>query len=121
MELLIVENNPEVSEVLTDYFTDQGYHVILVYSAEVALAAMEKCRVPFDAVITTNALPEMSGVDMATVIKRDYPQTPVVLISGTDLGPVPQQVDAFYVKPFDIEELGHGVKRLVEEHSSAQA
>lgn len=110
IKLLIVEPNPDVSELLAAYFIN--YDVTIVFSAESALEIMEKKGSLFDLVITTNYLSGMKGVKLVSIIKKTFSNIPIILISGLPIETLPKGLDAFYQKPFDIEELGCAVKRL---------
>jgi len=114
-KLLIIENDPDVAELLVGYFVNhptERYEVGSTSTAQSALSAI-LADPSFDLVITTNHLGDMKGVDLFAKIKEVSPDLPVILISGLPVSPLPKGISAFYEKPFDIEELGCAVKRLI--------
>lgn len=80
MEILLVEDSPEVSLITVEYLTELGHRVIAVTDAE--LAVEQVAQRPFDAVMTDVSLPGMSGIDLAKELVKKYPTLPVVIASG---------------------------------------
>lgn len=80
MEILLVEDSPEVSLITVEYLTELGHQVVAVVDAE---SAVEKAAAQrFDAVMTDVSLPGMSGIDLAKTLIARYPGLPVVIASG---------------------------------------
>jgi CheY-like chemotaxis protein len=80
MEVLLVEDNSEVSLITVEYLTELGHSAVAVSAAEPALARLAERR--FDAVLTDVSLPGMSGIDLAKELVKQYPKLPVVISSG---------------------------------------
>lgn len=80
MEVLLVEDNHEVSLITVEYLTELGHHAVAVADAESAIDRLG--REPFDAVMTDVSLPGMSGIDLAKELTKKYPKLPVVISSG---------------------------------------
>ena len=80
MEVLLVEDNSEVSLITVEYLTELGHSAVAVPAAESALARLAERS--FDAVMTDVSLPGMSGIDLAKELSRQYPNLPVVISSG---------------------------------------
>ena len=80
LRILLVEDEPQVRQVLTAFLEMDGHHV---QGADHAAEALSKFREGnFDLVITDKAMPGMSGDQMAVEIKKISPKMPVVLLSG---------------------------------------
>jgi CheY-like chemotaxis protein len=78
--ILIVDDNID-TRILTKMFLNNfGYEVDSAESAEVALSRFnpEIHRL----VLTDNSMPEMSGGEMAQVIKQRSPLTPILMCTG---------------------------------------
>ena len=121
LKLLIVENNLDVLEMLVNYFVggpSGSYEVDTAHSGQTALNGL-LLDGSFDLVITTNHLADMMGVELFAKIKEMFPSMPVILTSGLPIKPLPKGLDAFYQKPFDIEELGCAVERLTTKKQPA--
>jgi CheY-like chemotaxis protein len=80
MEILLVEDSPEVSLITVEYLTELGHTVVAVSDAELAIDQVSQRA--FDAVMTDVSLPGMSGIDLAKELIRQYPRLPVVIASG---------------------------------------
>jgi DNA-binding NtrC family response regulator len=80
MEILLVEDSPEVSLITVEYLTELGHKVVAVADAELAIDQVGQRA--FDAVMTDVSLPGMSGIDLAKELIKKYPNLPVVIASG---------------------------------------
>jgi CheY-like chemotaxis protein len=80
MDVLLVEDNAEVSLITVEYLTELGHQATAVPAAEPALARLAERR--FDAVMTDVSLPGMSGIDLTKELVKQYPRLPVVISSG---------------------------------------
>ena len=109
--ILIVDDNPNMSSLLTEMLEIYDYDSVRTSSAEEALHELENNK--FSLVITDMRMPNMTGMELLEKVKDKYPKMPVVLISGysmlnsneMDGGVKP---DGFLAKPFlmsDIEKL----------------
>jgi CheY-like chemotaxis protein len=80
MDVLLVEDNSEVSMITVEYLTELGHRTVAVPAAESALQQLTERD--FDAVMTDVSLPGMSGIDLAKELVKQYPRLPVVISSG---------------------------------------
>ena len=109
MEVLLVEDNVEVSLITVEYLTELGHRATAVSAAEPALVRLAEQR--FDAVMTDVSLPGMSGIDLAKELVKQYPKLPVVISSGYGTLDVQQilghrQPSVFLLpKPYDMPML----------------
>ncbi len=109
MEVLLVEDNSEVSLITVEYLTELGHSAVAVPAAESALARLAERN--FDAVMTDVSLPGMSGIDLAKELSRQYPNLPVVISSGygsvkLEFGMGPRHPNVFFLpKPYDLPML----------------
>ncbi|HEY6881454.1 MAG TPA: response regulator [Polyangiales bacterium] len=106
--LLVVDDEPQIREVIRTMLVDNGY---LVHTADSARLALDVLRhEPIDLVCTDLVMPEMSGAKLIDELKRSRPQLPVVVCSayGTD-DDVSRRVSRgevmFLSKPFTRKEL----------------
>lgn len=106
--VLIVEDDNDISQMLKELFTGQGYETMQAFSGTEALLCLEK-RVP-EAVILDLMLPGMKGEDVLCGIKEKYPRVGVIVSSARDdvqtrVSLLRAGADDYVVKPFDTEEL----------------
>ncbi|MFN8547448.1 MAG: sigma-54 dependent transcriptional regulator [Candidatus Eisenbacteria bacterium] len=114
--ILIVEDEREFGALLETALRAQGFEPAWRESADAALAAMGGGH--FDVVVTDIHLKESSGLDLCSVLTRNWPDLPVVIITG--FGSMEAAVSAiragaydFIVKPFEAEHLGLVLERAV--------
>jgi CheY-like chemotaxis protein len=116
--VLIVEDDPDTLQALCEVLDDAGYAVTGFSTGREAIQFLEVHRGSEPQVIIVDiVLPDMSGLDVAGVLKREprLARIPVIVASGTDLPPeaVPTHlVAAVLMKPFDIEDVLDLVARL---------
>lgn len=104
--ILLVDDDPQVSEVLGLMLQQLGHQVSGFTSAKEALDAFEKGE--FKLVITDLGMPDISGRDVAKAVKEMKPETPVLLITGWGVQLDPAElkmegVDGVIAKPFSKE------------------
>jgi CheY-like chemotaxis protein len=80
MEVLLVEDSPEVRLITVEYLNELGHQVLAVSDAESAVEQLAQRS--FDAVMTDVSLPGMSGIELAKELIKKYPKLPVVICSG---------------------------------------
>ena len=81
--LLVVDDEPEVAEGLTDILEGlkgDDLELLSAFSASEALLTLERIRV--DIVLTDIHMPEMNGLAMYQEIKKRWPRCRVIFISG---------------------------------------
>jgi two-component system alkaline phosphatase synthesis response regulator PhoP len=78
--VLLVYDRDAARNALKWFLTISGYVVDSVCNGEEAIAVFDP--VIHDMVVTDNAMPGMTGVEMAHIIKLRSPTTPVVMYTG---------------------------------------
>ena len=78
--VLIIDDERAISDTLALIFTLQRYEARAAYTAEGAIETLADWRP--DLAILDVILPEMNGIDLAIVIKANYPACHVLLFSG---------------------------------------
>lgn len=116
--VLIVDDDPDIIENLTELLTKNGYRVEGVDSGEKALKAMENEN--YDVVITDVIMPDVGGMNLLSEIKRNRPETVVILITGYPA--VDKAVEAvkngaadYIPKPFRIDEVRVAMEKALHE------
>ena len=114
--ILVVDDEPSVRESLAEFLNDAGYDVSTAENGFDALLQLR--RVTPDVIISDLNMPQMSGFEFLSVVRRRFPEISVVAVSGAyESGErVPGGViaDAFYAKgQHHPEELSHTVAELI--------
>ncbi len=117
--ILIVEDDPDVAEMLNAYFQVQGYEVITVNWGGDALKASH-VRQP-DLVILDIRLPDIDGYEVAQRLRsnRRTEDVPIIFLTekraradrlhGLEIG-----ADDYITKPFDVQELRLRVRNALK-------
>lgn len=114
--VLVVEDNAELA-VIVKFKLRSLYDTECVYTGEAAIRKLERDR--FDIVLLDIGLPDRSGLDLLSEIKRRWPSTQVIIMTGdSDLTrlSVAQQRGAirYLVKPFEPKDVHKAVASAVE-------
>ena len=120
--ILIVDDEPDVREVLEEYFVSHGYAVL---GAESAAAARELAAAqPIDLALVDIHMPGEDGLSLARHLRERYAQIAIVMLTsaatvvdrivGLEMG-----ADDYVPKPFDPRELAARVKSVLRRTSAA--
>ncbi len=114
-QILIVDDNPHMSGLLSDILDFFNYKAVGAKDGEEALKILNEQS--FDMVITDLRMPKMGGMDLLHTIKDKFPHLPVVVITGfgTDSSrsdAFAAHADGFLAKPFKVEQ----IKELLKKH-----
>lgn len=108
--ILVVEDNPQVGEFAAQLLGDLGYTTTWASDADSALELIKVQRGAFDLVFSDVIMPgELSGVDLAVMIKDQWPELPVVLTTGYSDVLAEGGGAGFEIlrKPYSVEALSH--------------
>ncbi len=115
--ILLVDDEPDIREVLDIYLTELGYAVHTAENGEKALAAFHR-TVP-SIVLSDIKMPGMDGIELLRRIKSENPETEVIMITGhgdMDLAIDSLKLEAtdFITKPVNDEILEFALQRAEE-------
>jgi signal transduction histidine kinase len=117
--VLVVDDDPGVAEGTAAILEDLGHATVTVDSGEHALSVLEIDHA-IDVVITDQAMPRMTGIELAARIRRKWPRLPVVLASGYADLPEDEQPDLPRLsKPYRQAELAGVLAALDREAEPA--
>jgi DNA-binding NtrC family response regulator len=115
-KLLVIDDSKETVAGLNS-FLSQKYDVITAYNGLDGLKAFETNEADIDLVITDLVMPEISGVGVISIIKKKYPGTPVIAITGWGEHPgalaTEAEADLVLDKPFELVDLERHVSELL--------
>jgi CheY-like chemotaxis protein len=106
--VLLADDDPVVRKLISRYLVAAGY---VVRTAVDGLDALEKLRAGLpDLIISDLNMPRMSGIELLEVVRKRFPQIPVIVISAVAADEMPEEViaDAYYHKN------GFGFERLLQ-------
>jgi len=117
MRILVVDDESIVLDSCRKVLMSEGYDVILVPSADKALAAMENDD--FSLLLVDVMMPEHDGLYLMGEVKKKWPDIPVIVMSGYDTTETIQEAAekgsaAFINKPFTPDELINAIQKVLE-------
>jgi PAS domain S-box-containing protein len=113
LKVLAVDDDRLVLFNTTAMLEDLGHEAVEAGSADEALDLLDEHR--FDLVITDQAMPRMTGVQLLDVIRQRQPDMPVILATGYAEIPGGGQVNAPKLnKPFTERELEEAVRAATQ-------
>ena len=103
-ELLVVDDEPQLQQMLRVFFAQRGFRVNTASTAHEALAQLD--RVKADVILLDLRLPDSSGLDVLSIVKSKFPDVRVVVISGLSDAPTIREAlqrgaSDYLAKPFD--------------------
>ena len=115
--LLILDDEEMIRDLLTETFTARGYTVDTAKDGKEAKKKIDDHR--YDLLITDLRLPDISGMDILTRVRKKFPEMGIIMI--TAYGSIKNAVNvmkegAFYyiAKPFELEEIEIAVSKYFE-------
>src|SRR5512137_789460 len=115
--ILIVDDSRDLTHVIADFLSMNGYQVHTAHNGHDALERMGKEHI--DIVVSDIHMPGMDGFTLMAEIKTKYPDIPVILITGFSVGDAQKiafekGANAFVAKPFRLKDL----KQVIESVST---
>jgi DNA-binding NtrC family response regulator len=115
VDILLIDDEPDVRQSLREALTDAGHVVIEASDGKKASALLRETV--FDVILSDVRLPGVDGLTLLHTARRDAPLTDFILMTAfADVG---QAVAAlkkgaldYLIKPFDVDELLHHVGRI---------
>ena len=115
MHLLIVEDNPDLLENLSDFFEARGHAVDLAYNGLTGLRFARENR--YDVIVLDLMLPGMDGLEVCRRLRSGGAVPILMLTARTSVTDRVQGLDAgaddYLVKPFNLDELMARIRALL--------
>ena len=111
-KVLVVDDEPEVRQVLHEFLVSRGYEVALAANGSEALDSLQALKP--DLILLDVAMPGMDGVETLKRIVAVDPSLPVIMVTANaDIGVTSKllalgAVD-YVPKPFDLDYLDQAV------------
>ena len=112
--VLVVDDEDAVCRLVSRMLAEAGFHVLEAHSGADALALLSTLDGRVQLVLSDIAMPGMTGTELAAIMAGQYPQTPLILMSGQG-EPTADYPGPFLPKPFSpdalLDAVGHLVRR----------
>lgn len=118
-DILIVDDERDIRELISDILEDEGYTTRLAGTSDEAMNEVTSEQPALMILDIWLKDSNMDGIDILKVVKRDYPDVPVVIISGHGnieiaVAAIKQGAYDFIEKPFNIDQLLVVIRRAME-------
>ncbi|MDH4205566.1 MAG: response regulator [Desulfobacteraceae bacterium] len=117
LRLLIIDDEEHVLANLCHFLNDKNYDVTSASDGLEGLRLFENDQQGFDLIITDIVMPKLSGMSLISIIKKKFPDTPVIAITGWGEYPgafaTESQADKVLSKPFELSELDKAINELI--------
>ena len=112
--ILVVDNDAAIRATAQTLLATQGYEIITAVDGFDGLVQLRR-SLP-DIIISDLSMPNMSGFEFLSVVRKRFPQIPVIAISGAYNGGFGGVIaDAFFFKgQYSPEELFAKIRMLIE-------
>ncbi len=116
--ILVVDDEPDILEVVGSFLCDQGYRVLQADGIEAALAMLRTAMPPVALVVSDVRMPQ-NGHALVPECQRLYPDMPVILMTGYDLNLAQFVLWPILRKPFRLRALLAAVTTALGESVTA--
>ena len=118
-DILIVDDERDIRELISDILQDEGFTTRVAGGAE---SCMKEIKVELPSLMILDIWlkdSDMDGIDILKSVKRDHPEVPIVIISGHGnieiaVAAIKQGAYDFIEKPFNIDQLMVVIVRAME-------
>lgn len=116
-KILVIDDNPIILDMLYEFFTERKYEVVSASNGLDGLKLFKMGESNIELVITDVVMPDISGVGIISILKKNYPGVPIIAITG--LGDQPEALatevnaDIVLKKPFNLTLLEQSVQELI--------
>ncbi len=117
--VLLVDDEVMLVSIIKEILEDKGYLIIDKTSGLEAKNTFNENPNIFDIVVCDLCMPDISGVDLVSEIKKKRPNLPIILCTGYEDKTVLSElngtkIDHLMKKPFDIEDLAVQIRKLLD-------
>lgn len=118
--ILIVDDEMTIRQVMANLLVSLGYKYYLAPSADVAIKILKKQ--PVDLAILDAVMPNMSGIDLLKIIKKDYGEVDVIILTAyvqeySFVDIIQLGASDLLIKPFRLIEVEAKIKRVLKERN----
>ncbi len=122
--LLIVEDDPEMRDLLRKVLEKEGYRVSVAGDGHEAIVFLSQS--PCDLVVTDMLMPDDGGLELLQVVRQTRPMLPVIIITAFgDWGTYSRALElgaaAFISKPLKLAELIGAIHTALARPGAGQA
>ncbi len=122
--LLIVDDNEDILSTFYEFFNSMGYEVKTAVDGFAALKLLRDKSNFFDCLITDLVMPNISGVGLISIVKKEYPHLKIIAMTGYGDQPgalaSEAAADIVLFKPIDLFKIENTVTELINQTKDNQ-
>lgn len=114
--ILIVDDEDNIRLLIKEELLDGGYEIVDANSAKKALQILSADR-NFDLVCTDIEMPDINGLELASDIRKKYPEMKIIFLTAYShykSEMASWAADAYVVKSMDLTELKDTIQNLLK-------
>ncbi|MFH2058045.1 MAG: response regulator [Pseudomonadota bacterium] len=115
--LLIVDDNEDILSTFYEFFNSMGYEVKTAIDGFAALKVLRDKSNFFDCLITDLVMPNISGIGLISIVKKEYPHLKIIAMTGYGDQPgalaSEAHADVVLFKPIDLFKIENTVSELL--------
>ena len=117
--ILVVDDELLIRDLLYDFFLEQGWDISIAENGQKAIEILNQKKI--DLVLTDLKMPEMDGLTLTEHVRDEYPEIPVVIMTGypsvdSAVTALRQKVADYIIKPFNIHQLYKTVEQNIKDN-----
>ena len=123
--ILIVDDEPFITEILTEALSREPYVILTAGSAEDALGLLAQMQV--DVIISDEKMPGMSRSEFLAVVRKKYPDTIRMILTGhgsleSAMRAINEgQIYRFFTKPCNVLDLAMTIRKAIQQNDLKKA
>lgn len=107
LKILLVDDDPEILELLTTFLAAKGFYVTARASGREGIDALRETS--FDLVLSDIAMAEMNGFEFLKIVRKNHPGIGIILMTAYDEQyPLSEALragaDGYITKPFNLQK-----------------
>ncbi|GLV57914.1 hypothetical protein KDH_47490 [Dictyobacter sp. S3.2.2.5] len=119
--ILVVEDDPDVQQVICDVLREDGYTLLVASDGEEGLQLFQEHSATICLIIADIMMPKMQGKEFQQQIRRRQPEAKMLVMSGYQQIQLQQKdmldpYSDFLQKPFDLDVLLDKIHSLLDAH-----
>lgn len=123
MHILVIDDEPRLRRMLTDFLTQHGHQVELAENGHEGWELISQSPEAFHLILSDIKMPIMDGMGLFEKIHKKRYEIPVILMTGfaemdVTLKALKLGAFDFLLKPFDLENLLESISKLDMVHTS---
>lgn len=115
--LLIVDDNEDIVSTFSEFFNSLGYEIQTAVDGFAALKMLKDKPEFFDCLITDLVMPNISGVGLISIVKKEHPELKIIAMTGYGDHPgalaSEAKADIVLYKPIDLFKIEKHVSELL--------